>query len=109
MLSDARAPLALGGRPGYNAPMERRVVSFRGRVQGVGFRATCAQLARRFEISGWVRNETDGSVRLEAQGDAGELDAFVHAVLDEMGDVIAGHDSEHAEPDAGERGFEIRR
>ncbi len=89
--------------------MERRVVSFRGRVQGVGFRAACVSLARRYDVRGWVRNEGDGSVRLEAQGGGEVLEAFVHAILDEMGEYIVGQDAEPAPLVEGERGFEIRR
>ncbi|MCS7123407.1 MAG: acylphosphatase [Candidatus Aenigmarchaeota archaeon] len=35
---------------------------FYGRVQGVGFRATCAKLANRLGIHGYVKNLDDGSV-----------------------------------------------
>jgi acylphosphatase len=37
-------------------------------VQGVGFRATVRQLARGLSVTGFVRNESDGSVYLEVQG-----------------------------------------
>ncbi|MDA3850579.1 MAG: acylphosphatase [Spirochaetaceae bacterium] len=39
-----------------------------GRVQGVGFRYFTQRTARRFGLTGWVRNCFDGSVELEAQG-----------------------------------------
>ncbi|MEM5832515.1 MAG: acylphosphatase [Candidatus Aenigmatarchaeota archaeon] len=37
-------------------------VLFYGKVQGVGFRATCARLANRLNIFGYVKNLEDGSV-----------------------------------------------
>jgi len=49
----------------------------RGRVQGVGFRATAAAEARKLDLRGWVRNRTDGSVEVDAQGADAALDAFV--------------------------------
>ena len=64
-------------------PSEERVryeVVFIGRVQGVYFRATVADLAPRFDVTGWVRNEADGSVRLIAEGAPSSLDAFVDAI-----------------------------
>jgi acylphosphatase len=41
----------------------------RGRVQGVYFRAASQREARRLGISGWVRNRSDGSVEICAEGD----------------------------------------
>lgn len=53
------------------------VVVFGGRVQGVGFRFTAEALARTFPIRGFVRNEWDGTVRLEAEGARRELEAYL--------------------------------
>lgn len=39
-----------------------------GRVQGVSFRASCAQVARNLSLNGWVKNSDDGSVLVHAQG-----------------------------------------
>lgn len=44
----------------------RAIVS--GRVQGVAFRASTVTEARRLGVVGWVKNRTDGSVELEAEG-----------------------------------------
>lgn len=53
-----------------------------GRVQGVGFRHFTRTQADRLDLSGWVRNEPDGSVRLEAEGATDALDALLDAVRD---------------------------
>ena len=39
-----------------------------GRVQRVGFRASCSRRALDLGISGWVRNQSDGSVEVQAEG-----------------------------------------
>ncbi|MEA2010251.1 MAG: acylphosphatase [Actinomycetota bacterium] len=48
-----------------------------GRVQGVGYRYTAAHTAERLGLLGWVRNASDGSVEVRAQGDAGVLEQFI--------------------------------
>ena len=53
----------------------RAVVS--GRVQGVSYRASTVDQARRLGLVGWVRNNADGSVELEAEGDAAQIDALL--------------------------------
>lgn len=40
-----------------------------GQVQGVGFRWSTVRRARALGLAGWVRNESDGSVRVRARGD----------------------------------------
>ena len=53
---------------------------YRGRVQGVGFRATVQGLARSFAIHGWVRNCEDGSVECVIEGLLPEIQAFDQAI-----------------------------
>jgi acylphosphatase len=78
-------------------------------VQGVGFRATVAQLAERHPVVGFVRNEPDGSVTLVVQGQR----AAIESLLDEVRSRFARHISaeERSEGPASERfdGFSIRR
>lgn len=58
----------------------RRAAHITGRVQGVGFRHFTRQTARRLDLSGWVRNEPDGSVRLEAEGPPDDVERLIEAV-----------------------------
>ncbi|MBR0485225.1 MAG: acylphosphatase [Oscillospiraceae bacterium] len=50
---------------------------FSGDVQEVGFRSAAFQTARQLGIAGWVKNVFDGTVEMEAQGTAAELDALL--------------------------------
>ncbi len=62
--------IGAGGEPTKPlAPGTRRLrMVFRGEVQGVGFRWTARIVADRVGCTGWVRNESDGSVTMELQG-----------------------------------------
>jgi acylphosphatase len=52
----------------------RRIkVHFVGEVQGVGFRWTARKVAGELDLTGWVRNEPDGSVSMELQGPSTHL------------------------------------
>jgi acylphosphatase len=85
----------------------RRIV-FAGRVQGVGFRATCRSIARDFGVAGTVRNLPDGTVELVAEGEAGEVDRFVRAVAERMNRYIQTMQSDDA-PVASRTDFVIAR
>lgn len=50
---------------------------FTGRVQGVGFRYTAMLYARKLGLTGWVRNNPDGKVEMEAQGSRARIDLLV--------------------------------
>ena len=59
---------------------ERRRISFYGLVQGVGFRWQAQRAADIAGVTGWVRNEYDGSVTMEIQGIPRKLDEVVSAL-----------------------------
>ena len=82
------------------APHRLRVI-YTGRVQGVGFRATAAHLARRFAVTGTVRNLPDGRVELVAEGDPAEIDKLLAAVAERMRGHIDAADR-HASAATGE-------
>ncbi len=63
-------------------------VHFSGRVQGVGFRYQTLQVAKGFEVTGFVQNLPDGRVRLRAEGEEAEVEAFVREVEEELGSCI---------------------
>ena len=48
-----------------------------GYVQGVGFRANCARRAEALGVTGWVRNQWDGSVEALFEGDAAAVDRLI--------------------------------
>lgn len=66
--------------PGTSDRMERLSARITGRVQGVGFRHFTTKRAQSLGCTGWVRNETDGSVRLEAEGPRSDLNDLLDAV-----------------------------
>lgn len=61
--------------------IERVEIRVEGRVQGVGFRHFTAQQARRLGVDGWVRNESDGSVHIVAEGPRAALEELIERVM----------------------------
>lgn len=57
--------------------MRRVRVRVSGKVQGVFFRATCAERARALHLSGWVRNARDGGVEAVFEGDPESVEAML--------------------------------
>jgi len=81
----------------------RLIVS--GSVQGVGFRAFVLRAAERHAVRGWVRNRSDGSVEVAAQGAAS---AFFDEIArgPRFSRVVAVERSETDDPPV--EGFEMR-
>jgi hydrogenase maturation protein HypF len=85
---------------------ERRGITVRGIVQGVGFRPYVYALARRHGLSGTVRNDAEG-VRIEVEGAPEELERFVRA-LEEEAPPLAMIESVYWQPLATRGGREFR-
>ncbi len=60
--------------------MIRRRILFTGWVQGVGFRYRAVHAAQLYGCTGWVRNEPDGSVSMEIQGEEEAIDRVILAI-----------------------------
>lgn len=84
-------------------------IFYEGRVQGVGFRWTVKDIAREYDVCGWVRNLEDGRVELQVSAeDDNELDAFLNNI---RRSAVAGNirkETRHPLPNQAFKGFEIR-
>lgn len=84
-------------------------VFYEGNVQGVGFRWSVRNVAKGFDVTGFVRNLRDGRVELQATGEDEELRAFLEAILQSE---LRAHIKKHTESPLSDppafRGFEIR-
>ncbi len=88
--------------------VHRRAI-YRGRVQGVGFRATTNRLATGFSVTGYVKNLNDGTVEVVASGEPEEVDRFLSAIDREFAGKV--HDrsvSEFAADSSEHFGFDVR-
>ncbi len=81
---------------------------FTGRVQGVGFRYQTLQVAKEFDVSGFVKNLGDGRVHLEAEGTANEVRDFLVAVQERMESYIRKVEQSEAKRPPQFQGFAIR-
>jgi acylphosphatase len=99
--------LSRGKNTAGDARVRRRVV-VHGLVQGVWFRASTEEEARRAGVDGWVRNRADGCVEAVFEG---ARDA-VERMVDYVGRGPRGARVErvevHEEDPRGERGFGVR-
>ncbi len=83
-------------------------VLYTGNVQGVGFRYSVKAAATGFEVTGTVRNLSDGRVELIAEGEKQELEAFRQAIRDSgLEHFIRDENVTWSEPQNQFRGFQI--
>ena len=85
--------------------MIRKHIVFKGWVQGVGFRYRAILAANQHGVTGWVRNDPDGSVSMEIQGTEEQIDKVIISL--ERGTYIQIDNMEvkTIPVEEGERGF----
>ena len=89
--------------------MIRRIaIKIQGRVQNVGFRYYTVRAARQFGVNGFVRNEPDGSVYAEAEGEDANLAGFTAWCQEGPQWALVDHVHTQDLPVTGSRGFDIR-
>ena len=85
-------------------------IFYSGSVQGVGFRYTAKAVASGFEVTGTVRNLSDGRVELVAEGVRDELEAFRQAIRGAgLGGLIRDENVTWSDAQNDMLGFEIVR
>jgi acylphosphatase len=84
-------------------------VEVSGRVQGVFYRATCAERARELGLGGWVRNGSNDDVEAEFEGDERDVETIL--AWCRVGPATARVDgvTVRDEPLTGERAFRVIR
>lgn len=87
---------------------QRVHLNFRGRVQGVGFRYSAYKAAGSAGVTGWVRNEYDGSVTMELQGSPAQIDKTIQLLENERYIRIDRIERREIPLDPKERRFRVR-
>ncbi|MFH1614688.1 MAG: acylphosphatase [Planctomycetota bacterium] len=82
-------------------------ILFSGRVQGVGFRFTACRIARRRNLSGFVRNLHDGRVEMLAQGAPTDIENCLREITEAFGGYIKQTDIQAEPEDPEYSSFEI--
>ena len=85
--------------------MVRKRIRFLGTVQGVGFRWRARHAAQAYGCSGWCRNEWDGTVLMEIQGQEEAIDWVIRAIEAGRYVEIRGMEAERIPAIETERGF----
>jgi len=88
--------------------MIRKRIRFYGSVQGVGFRYRARHAADMYGCTGWAKNEYDGSVSMEIQGEEEAIDRVIMSIESGTYVRIDNISAETIELDESERKFVTR-
>ena len=86
----------------------RRRFCFKGHVQGVGFRYKMYYLAQKYNATGWVQNECNGSVTAQVQGEEVSIDMILQALFHDRYIRIDDMETKALPLEESERGFTMR-
>lgn len=89
--------------------MSASLVHYTGRVQGVGFRDTVADIARDHAVTGWVKNLPDGRVELLVEGTPTAVRSFLTAVRERWKKNIEKEEGDERKPTGKHAGFLVTR
>ena len=84
-----------------------RHIVFIGRVQGVGFRFTAQRIACRYSLSGFVRNMSNGSVEMLAQGHPDDIDDCLGDLQESFANCLRDTKIEDIPPDPRYKEFNV--
>lgn len=87
--------------------MKTYKIIFKGRVQGVGFRYTARNIAKRLDLDGTVKNLENGDVEVYIYADEDSLDKFVLELKNQGFIRIDSADIKELDDDINQKGFEI--
>lgn len=88
--------------------LKRYRLRFYGMVQGVGFRYTASHAANMYRLTGYVRNEFDGSVTCEVQGRQEDIEQFIAVINSGRFIDVDSIDRAVMDLEEDERSFEVR-
>ena len=91
--------------------LRRLRLRFCGEVQGVGFRWTSRIVADKMGCTGWVRNDSDGTVAMELQGTNDQISRWFGGLSSSYARYPIDYridEKAEIDPVSDERGFEVR-
>ena len=92
-----------------NRGMVAKRISYRGKVQGVGFRYSVRQIAEGYTVSGHATNQPDGTVEVFLQGDRDEVEAMEKEIGEShLAGFIRESNGREVEAVPGIKGFQIQ-
>ncbi len=98
-----------GRRRQIREVMMAKKISYRGKVQGVGFRYSVRQIAEGYTVSGHAANLADGRVEVFLQGDRDEVEAMEKEIGEShLAGFIREVAGEEVSAVAGTKGFQIQ-